>query len=181
MLVSSAMQLHPFQDYEDSNNFRPKLRWPPPPPQQKETKCDCWFNNIFTDTSRYIQEYWFHFLIGMLITMKSSTRVTSWRSNTDSACFLSSTIPSASPSPGQGNWFVPLTEVSQNQPLCFPQAQLYSLSLCALRRAVLSCSFACPSGCHPGSLRGSNRSASAQLYSSNRPWNSHPKWFFFQQ
>ena len=64
----------------------------------KKTKCDCWFNNIFTDTSECIQEYWFHFLIGMLITMKSSARVTSWRSNTDSACFLSSTIPSASPS-----------------------------------------------------------------------------------
>ena len=61
-------------------------------------KLDCWFSNIFTDTSGCIQERWLHFLIGMPITIKSSARVTSWRSNTDSACFLSSTIPSVSPS-----------------------------------------------------------------------------------
>ena len=61
------MQLHPFQDYEDSNNCRSKQWWPPPLQQQKETKCDCWFNNIFTDTSECIQEYWFHFLIGIIV------------------------------------------------------------------------------------------------------------------
>lgn len=39
-----------------------------------------------------------HFLMGMPITIKSSASVTSWRSNTDSACLFSSAMPSVSPS-----------------------------------------------------------------------------------
>lgn len=45
-----------------------------------------------------LPEHRSHFLMGMPITIKSSASVTSWRSNTDSACLFSSAMPSVSPS-----------------------------------------------------------------------------------
>lgn len=109
-----------------------------------------------------------------------SARVTSWRSNTDSACFLSSTIPSASFWPRQLVWWDSLTEVSESSFFEPARAAFVNapphLACCGLAPSL------CPSGCHPGSP-WINRSASKHSCippSSTTPEQSPKYRFFFQ-